>query len=282
MPAPGTFNIPHALTLADNEAELCVADRENGRVQCFTTTLGKFARQFKFDAWGNRLFSVGYTPASGGKIFAVNGPSMLGTQNLMVYEVDYTSGELLGAFSPKNEGLSNPHDVVVSRDGREVYVAEIGPNNVWKFVNDSGLKVPTKAVNASKLTPVMVKPEASMEAAAKVERTSLLYIANWSSAGVSTVVLGLLTIPVIVLAALTLIIRARRTGNGKSHMHNMNNGSLGSLLRHNGKHDKGLNIGSLINKHHGFERIATEDLDHDAPDSGDSDIEEFSQVASRA
>ncbi|XP_045113958.1 peptidyl-glycine alpha-amidating monooxygenase B-like isoform X5 [Portunus trituberculatus] len=148
LPAPGTFNIPHALTLADNEGEVCVADRENGRVQCFTTTLGKFARQFKFDAWGKRLFSVAYSPANGGKIFAVNGPSLLGTQKLKVYEVDYTSGELMGAFSPKNEGLSNPHDVVVSPDGREVYVAEIGPNNVWRFVNEDG-SPPRKAPTPS-------------------------------------------------------------------------------------------------------------------------------------
>lgn len=40
---------------------------------------------------------------TGGKIFAVNGPSMLGTQKVTVYEVDYTSGELLGAFSPNDE-----------------------------------------------------------------------------------------------------------------------------------------------------------------------------------
>lgn len=278
LPAPGTFSIPHALTLADNEGEVCVADRENGRVQCFTTTLGKFARQFKFDAWGKRLFSVSYSPANGGKIFAVNGPSLLGTQKLKVYEVDYTSGELLGAFSPKNEGLSNPHDVVVSADGREVYVAEIGPNNVWKFVNNSGIKMQVKPTNVTKLSPVLVKAEERIDTSIEAERTSLLYIANWSSAGVSTVVLGLLTIPVIVLTALTLIIRARRTGRLKKR--NQTNGSLGSLLRHSGKHDNGLNIGSLINKHHGFEKVATEDLD--APDSGDSDVEEFSQVASRA
>ncbi|KAG0719757.1 Peptidyl-glycine alpha-amidating monooxygenase [Chionoecetes opilio] len=279
LPAPGTFSIPHALTLADNEGEVCVADRENGRVQCFTTTLGKFARQFKFDAWGNRLFSVSYTPAFGGKIFAVNGPSLLGTQKVMVYEVDFTSGELLGAFSPKNEGLSNPHDIIVSPDGREVYVAEIGPNNLWKFVNDSGVKVYMKVANASKLTPVKVKADPIPEA--KAQRSSMFYISNWSSVGVSTVVLGLLTIPLVVLTVLALIIRARRTGRLK--VRNMNNGSLGSLLRsHPRKHDKGLNIGSLINKHHGFEKVATEDLDHDAPDSGDSDIEEFSQVASRA
>ncbi|XP_050701944.1 peptidyl-glycine alpha-amidating monooxygenase B-like isoform X1 [Eriocheir sinensis] len=279
-PAPTTFNIPHALTLADHEGEVCVADRENGRIQCFTTALGKFARQFKFDAWGNRLFSMSYTPASGGKIFAVNGPWMLGMHKEMVFEVDYTSGELLGAFSPNGEGLSNPHDIVVSPDGRVVYVAEIGPNRLWKFENSSAIKPEAKALSASKLTPSPVKAEESHEAPAKAGHPSLLYIANWSSVGVSTVVLGLLTIPIIVLTVLTLIIRARRTG--RLNVHNMNNGSLGSLLRHPRKRDKGLNIGSLINKHHGFEKLATEDLDHDAPDSGDSDIEEFSQVASRA
>lgn len=73
-PAPNTFKVPHALTLADNEGEVCVADRENGRVQCFTTALGKFARQFKFDAWGNRLFSMAYSPAAGkGRRAAVEG-----------------------------------------------------------------------------------------------------------------------------------------------------------------------------------------------------------------
>ncbi|MPD00331.1 hypothetical protein E2C01_095797 [Portunus trituberculatus] len=46
------------------------------------------------------------------------------------------------------QGLSNPHDVVVSPDGREVYVAEIGPNNVWRFVNEDG-SPPRKAPTPS-------------------------------------------------------------------------------------------------------------------------------------
>lgn len=54
------------------------------------------------------------------------------------------------------------------------------------------------------------------------------------------------------------------------------------MLGIKGKHENGLNLGSLLNKHHGFEKVATEDLDHDAPDSDDSDVEEFSQVATRA
>lgn len=40
---------------------------------------------------------------SGGKIFAVNGPALFGIQEVMVYEVDYTSGELMGAFSPNGQ-----------------------------------------------------------------------------------------------------------------------------------------------------------------------------------
>lgn len=51
----------------------------------------------------SKKISLDMCPFLGGKIFAVNGPSLLGTQKLKVYEVDYTSGELLGAFSPKNE-----------------------------------------------------------------------------------------------------------------------------------------------------------------------------------
>lgn len=140
-PPPSSFSIPHALTLAEDQGEVCVADRENGRVQCFTIEQGKFARQFHFDGWGNRLFSVSYTPAFGGKLFAVNGPQILSTQKVLAFEVDYTSGELLGAFSPNNQGLSNPHDIVVSSDGLDVYVAEIGPNNLWKFELDEDAPV---------------------------------------------------------------------------------------------------------------------------------------------
>ena len=31
------------------------------------------------------------------------------------------------------QGFVKPHDLAVSSDGLSVYVAEIGPNNVWKF-----------------------------------------------------------------------------------------------------------------------------------------------------
>ncbi len=33
--SPSAFNVPHALALAQDKDLLCVADRENSRVQCF-------------------------------------------------------------------------------------------------------------------------------------------------------------------------------------------------------------------------------------------------------
>ncbi|XP_037781431.1 peptidyl-glycine alpha-amidating monooxygenase A-like isoform X4 [Penaeus monodon] len=142
-PPPGSFSIPHALTLAEDQGEVCVADRENGRIQCFTIEQGQFARQFQFDGWGSRLFSMSYTPALGGKLFAVNGPGLFPSKQVAAFEVNYTSGELQGAFSPNNQGMSNPHDIVVSHDGIDVYVAEIGPNKLWKFELDESGPAPT-------------------------------------------------------------------------------------------------------------------------------------------
>lgn len=35
------------------------------------------------------------------------------------------------------KSMANPHDVAVTRDGDALYVAEIGPNKIWKFrIND--------------------------------------------------------------------------------------------------------------------------------------------------
>ncbi|CAN5306978.1 hypothetical protein BH11BAC6_BH11BAC6_08740 [soil metagenome] len=52
---PGTFNIPHSITLDENE-NVYVTDRENSRIQVFDST-GKFLKQF-FDKNFGHIFSV--------------------------------------------------------------------------------------------------------------------------------------------------------------------------------------------------------------------------------
>lgn len=59
------FSVPHALALAEDKEMLCVADRENGRVQCFNCHNGSFIVQFRSHVMGSRIFSVAYSPAQG-------------------------------------------------------------------------------------------------------------------------------------------------------------------------------------------------------------------------
>ena len=64
--APGTFSVPHGLALAEDKGEVCVADRENGRVQCYDISDNpRHTRIYKLPQWGSRIFSVAYSPQAG-------------------------------------------------------------------------------------------------------------------------------------------------------------------------------------------------------------------------
>ena len=62
---PYTFAIPHALALAEDQDMVCVADRENGRIQCFAASTGTFRYLIDLPGFGGRLFSVAYSPVEG-------------------------------------------------------------------------------------------------------------------------------------------------------------------------------------------------------------------------
>jgi hypothetical protein len=57
--------VPHGLTLAEDKNLLCVADRENGRVQCFNTDSGKFAKSIQPPEFGSTIYSVAYAKNTG-------------------------------------------------------------------------------------------------------------------------------------------------------------------------------------------------------------------------
>ena len=63
-PAPGVFDIPHSVTVAEEFNLVCVADRENGRIQCFDLE-GNFKHIIKHPEFGTRLFAVEYCPLHG-------------------------------------------------------------------------------------------------------------------------------------------------------------------------------------------------------------------------
>lgn len=117
-PPRNFFAIPHALALASDLGLLCVADRENGRVQCFSTADGTFRSQYHSGIIGDRLFSVAYAPVNGGQLYVVNGLDH--SHPIMGFVINMQSNKVVAKFGPNDGVFENPHDIIVSPDGNEV------------------------------------------------------------------------------------------------------------------------------------------------------------------
>lgn len=147
-----TFNVPHKITYAKEASMLCVADRENGRIQCFsfepkqnkmnqddTGLILNGAIKLKFTladpAFNGRLFSLDYSPIRGGIIVAVSGESLYKPRKPplgFVYNV--TTGQLLSRFSPPRDTFGMAHDLAITgKEANSIYVVDIAPVNLWKF-----------------------------------------------------------------------------------------------------------------------------------------------------
>lgn len=194
------FNVPHALTLAEDRGLICVADRERGRVACFRHDNGSYVSSYSNWLIGGRLFSVAYAPVHGGRLYIVNGPSE--PVPVRGYVIEFESGRLIQTFST-DDGLRNPHDIVVTPDGANVYVAELSPYKVHKFV-DEALRNESIARKS-----IHVKPTATIEAVGGASGGGSW---GWWSGAVGGAG-GAAAAALLALAALALL-RARNTGKG--------------------------------------------------------------------
>ncbi|KAL9986947.1 hypothetical protein ACROYT_G001165 [Oculina patagonica] len=150
-PAPGTFFIPHSLALDQTNHTLYVADRENGRVQSFNSITGAFVDEIKLPEFGGVVYAVTYSQTKqGGVLYVVNGPNMdrylyVPIQGFTIRIADKT---VLQTWPSDKEALTQPHDVVSSADGSDVYVVEISPNRVWKLSSNPQINAVTTPMNA--------------------------------------------------------------------------------------------------------------------------------------
>ncbi|XP_026892937.1 peptidyl-glycine alpha-amidating monooxygenase isoform X10 [Acinonyx jubatus] len=129
-PKPGQFRVPHSLALVPHLGQLCVADRENGRIQCFKTDTKEFVREIKHASFGRNVFAISYVP---GLLFAVNGKPYFGDQEpVQGFVLNFSSGEIVDVFKPVRKHFDMPHDIAASEDGT-VYVGDAHTNTVWKF-----------------------------------------------------------------------------------------------------------------------------------------------------
>ncbi|XP_068944198.1 peptidyl-glycine alpha-amidating monooxygenase isoform X5 [Petaurus breviceps papuanus] len=285
-PKPGQFQVPHSLTLVPHFGQLCVADRENGRIQCFKMETKEFVREIKHPAFGRNVFAISYTP---GLLFAVNGKPHLGDkQSLQGFVMNFSSGEIIDTFTPVRKHFDMPHDLVASEDGT-VYVGDAHANTVWKFtttekmehrsVKKAGIEVDEiKETETVVETKVENKPQ-SPELLKIQEKKKLI---KETGSGVSFVLITtLLVIPIVVLLAIAVFIwwkKTRAYGADSEHKHESSSGRILGRLR--GKGSGGLNLGNFFANHkgysrRGFDRLSTEGSDQEKDDEG-SESEEYS------
>ncbi|XP_033264367.1 peptidyl-glycine alpha-amidating monooxygenase isoform X6 [Orcinus orca] len=131
-PKPGQFSVPHSLALVPHLGQLCVADRENGRIQCFKTDTKEFVREIKHASFGRNVFAISYIP---GLLFAVNGKRYFEDQEpVQGFVMNFSNGEIIDVFKPVRKHFDMPHDITASEDGT-VYVGDAHTNTVWKFTS---------------------------------------------------------------------------------------------------------------------------------------------------
>ncbi|XP_063277743.1 peptidyl-glycine alpha-amidating monooxygenase isoform X3 [Prinia subflava] len=269
-PRPGQFRIPHSLALIPDLNQLCVADRENGRIQCFRLGTGEFTREIKHKAFGRELFAVSYVP--GGLLFAVNGMPYPGeAESVQGFVMNFSTGEIIDTFIPLRKSFEMPHDIVASED-RTVFVGDVHAKAVWKFasaekmehrsVKKAGIEVQeTKESETIVETKLKNKPE-STDLLKNMDKQHLVQQA--SSTGVSFVLITtLLIIPVVVLLAILVFIRWRKT----------------TVYGDNWKGGGGINLGNFFASHKGysrkgFDRLSTEGSDQEKDEDDGSDSEE--------
>nr|XP_055168747.1 peptidyl-glycine alpha-amidating monooxygenase isoform X7 [Nyctereutes procyonoides] len=284
-PKPGQFSVPHSLALVPHLGQLCVADRENGRIQCFKTDTKEFVREIKHASFGRNVFAISYIP---GLLFAVNGKPYFGDQEpVQGFVMNFSSGEIIDVFKPVRKHFDMPHDIAASEDGT-VYVGDAHTNTVWKFaltekiehrsVKKAGIEVQEIKESEAVVETKMENKPASTELQKMQEKQKLI---KEPGLGVPIVLITtLLVIPVVVLLAIALYIRWKKSkAFGADSEHKLEASSGRVLGRLRGKGSGGLNLGNFFASRKGysrkgFDRLSTEGSDQEKDEDDGSESEE--------
>uniref|UniRef100_A0A8C0FVP0 Peptidylglycine alpha-amidating monooxygenase n=1 Tax=Bubo bubo TaxID=30461 RepID=A0A8C0FVP0_BUBBB len=283
---PGQFRIPHSLALIPDFSQLCVADRENGRIQCFMLETGEFIREIKHKSFGRELFAVSYVP--GGLLFAVNGMPYPGeAEPVQGFVMNFSTGEIIDTFIPLRKSFEMPHDVVASED-KTVFIGDVQARAVWKFASTEKMEhrsVKKAGIEVQEIkdseTIVEARLKNNPESTDPLKKQEKQHLVQQASTGVSFVLITtLLIIPAVVLLAILVFIQWRKTtGYGADGEHKLDSSSGRILGRLRGKGGGGLNLGNFFASHKGysrkgFDRLSTEGSDQEKDEDDGTDSEE--------
>uniref|UniRef100_I3KLS0 Peptidylglycine alpha-amidating monooxygenase n=1 Tax=Oreochromis niloticus TaxID=8128 RepID=I3KLS0_ORENI len=287
-PARIPFQIPHSLVLLPDKKEICVADRENGRIQCFIAETGEFVKEIKKDEFGGEVFAVSYN----GLIFAVNGESLSRPVPIRGFVIDYSTKDILDTFSPNKKEFKMPHDIAETRDG-SVFVGDASSKSVYKFtteklhhsVKKAGIEV-QELEEMDAVVQTKVKQDTSKTAAIQEKQTP-----NKGERVLPVIITTLLLIPLVVVISIGVFISWRKysmyenTHGNQREVKAEPSSVRGILGKIRGKAVGSLNLGNFFPSHkgysrQGFDQLSTEgsDQERNDEDSSDSENEEYSAL----
>lgn len=268
-PGSGTFNVPHSMTLAEDKGLLCVADRENGRIQCFDLD-GNFQLMIHSPEFGDRIFAVSYCRLHGGLLFAVNGPSLSGTPPVQGFIIDINDGQLFETWNAK-PGLRQPHDIEVDPVNLRVYVGELDPTKVWRF----DMKADDGTGGRGNIIHSGTTPSSSGTTInatfVDTQETNKKSLTQEEEIMPAIIIGALLVIPIIIIIVIVIVIRIYKKGQHDC------------CGRHRSRPRKKFNIGNFLTPHRGFDRLSQEGSDTEFdPLNDDSDEEEEYSITRKA
>lgn len=123
------FFVVHSLALHEEQNLLCVADRENARVQCFDLS-GKFLFETNLKDYGP-IYGIAFAANNGSTLYAVN--LYTSKSESKVIKISTQTGQVIGSFD-LDSSIQNPHALSVSDDASQIYVANLlNPSGVFKY-----------------------------------------------------------------------------------------------------------------------------------------------------
>ena len=131
---PGHFQIPHALALHEIANLICVADRENYRVQCFDLQ-GNYLHQSISGDYGP-IYSVAFAKNNATALYALNGYNIVERETQFekkVLIVNSKNGVVFGSVSIDQDKAKTPHNIKVSDDAMDIYIGNLNPPQVLRY-----------------------------------------------------------------------------------------------------------------------------------------------------
>uniref|UniRef100_A0A674PC92 Peptidylglycine alpha-amidating monooxygenase n=1 Tax=Takifugu rubripes TaxID=31033 RepID=A0A674PC92_TAKRU len=297
------FQIPHSLAFIPDRQELCVADRENGRIQCFIAETGEFVKEIKKEEFGGKVFAITYSPGGDGLLYAVNGVSPHHSAPVRGFVMNYYSTGILDTFQPEKKEFQMPHDIVESIDG--VYVGDLDSRQIYKFtLEKSHRSVKKGGIDVQQLDELQVivkaevrpqpnrtavvdeKAAAAVQPHAPEEEEQKEREASKEQTALPVLITVLLLVPLLLIVSTGLFICWRRNDQSELKSEPSSVGGIFGKIR--GKAVGGLNLGNFFVSHRGytrqgFDQLSTEGSDQERNnDSSDSEYEEFSTLPPRS